>query len=74
MIVVEVGTMTSMDDARRFHSRHEDVDSTRASNRPASRQGVMGHDERFDPAALLTREFWEERYRSSDQIWSGNPN
>src|SRR4051794_928957 len=34
------------------------------------------HDDEhaFDPAAVLTQDFWEERYRSSDQIWSGNPN
>ncbi|MDG4832854.1 class I SAM-dependent methyltransferase [Solwaraspora sp. WMMD1047] len=23
---------------------------------------------------MLTREFWDERYASSDRIWSGNPN
>ncbi|WP_329111172.1 class I SAM-dependent methyltransferase [Micromonospora sp. NBC_01699] len=23
---------------------------------------------------LFTREFWDERYRSADRIWSGNPN
>ena len=34
----------------------------------------MGHDHTFDPAALVTREFWDERYSSSNQIWSGNPN
>jgi SAM-dependent methyltransferase len=27
-----------------------------------------------DPAALVTREFWDERYGSAAQIWSGNPN
>jgi SAM-dependent methyltransferase len=30
------------------------------------------HD--IDPAALVTREFWDDRYASADQVWSGNPN
>jgi SAM-dependent methyltransferase len=34
----------------------------------------MSHDHTFDPAALLTQEFWDARYGSADQIWSGNPN
>ena len=34
----------------------------------------MCHDHTLDPAALLTREYWDARYGSSDQIWSGNPN
>ena len=34
----------------------------------------MSHDHTFDPAALLTREFWDARYSSADRIWSGNPN
>src|SRR5438876_11960685 len=34
----------------------------------------MSHDHTFDPAALLTQEFWDDRYGSADQIWSGNPN
>lgn len=37
-------------------------------------QDTMSHDHTLDPAALLTQEFWEARYRSSDQVWSGNPN
>lgn len=32
------------------------------------------HDESFDPAALVTQEFWDNRYGGSDQIWSANPN
>jgi SAM-dependent methyltransferase len=31
-------------------------------------------DHDFDPAALLTQAFWDARYGSVDQIWSGNPN
>jgi SAM-dependent methyltransferase len=27
-----------------------------------------------DAAVLLTQEFWDARYGSADQIWSGNPN
>ena len=34
----------------------------------------MSHDHDFDPAVLVTQEFWEARYGSADQIWSGNPN
>jgi SAM-dependent methyltransferase len=34
----------------------------------------MRHDHTFDPAALPTQEFWDARYGSADQIWSGNPN
>lgn len=34
----------------------------------------MSHDDTMDPAEVLTREFWDTRYRSADQIWSGNPN
>ena len=34
----------------------------------------MSLDHNLDPAALLTPEFWDERYRSKEQVWSGNPN
>jgi hypothetical protein len=34
----------------------------------------MSHDHMFDPAALLTQEFWDARYGSVEQVWSGNPN
>ena len=34
----------------------------------------MSHDHTFDPADIVTREFWDARYGSADQIWSGNPN
>jgi trans-aconitate methyltransferase len=34
----------------------------------------MSHDETFDPASLMTREFWDERYGATEQLWSGNPN
>jgi 2-polyprenyl-3-methyl-5-hydroxy-6-metoxy-1,4-benzoquinol methylase len=34
----------------------------------------MSHDQLPDPADLLTQAFWDERYRSADQVWSGNPN
>ena len=34
----------------------------------------MSHDHDFDPAELLTQEFWDERYGSAEQLWSGNPN
>jgi SAM-dependent methyltransferase len=35
---------------------------------------TTSRDHSFDPAEILTQEFWEARYRSSDQVWSGNPN
>ena len=34
----------------------------------------MSHDHELDPAQLMTREFWDERYGSTEQLWSGNPN
>ncbi len=34
----------------------------------------MSNDFESNPAALLTQEFWDERYGASQQIWSGNPN
>jgi hypothetical protein len=34
----------------------------------------VSHDHWADPAAMLTQEFWDARYRSADTIWSGNPN
>jgi len=32
------------------------------------------HHDDHDIATMLTRDYWEDRYRSSDAIWSGNPN
>ncbi|MBB5868929.1 SAM-dependent methyltransferase [Allocatelliglobosispora scoriae] len=32
--------------------------------------GQHAHDEQI----VYTQEFWDERYRSADRIWSGNPN
>jgi 2-polyprenyl-3-methyl-5-hydroxy-6-metoxy-1,4-benzoquinol methylase len=34
----------------------------------------MSHEHEIDPAALMTQEFWDERYGSTEQVWSGNPN
>ncbi|HZO26105.1 MAG TPA: class I SAM-dependent methyltransferase [Chloroflexota bacterium] len=39
----------------------------------------MSHDhtapgDAVDIATLFTQEFWDERYGSRDQVWSGNPN
>jgi SAM-dependent methyltransferase len=34
--------------------------------------GDMTHH--HEPADLFTREFWDDRYGSDDQIWSGQPN
>ena len=28
----------------------------------------------MDLATMFTSEFWDERYGSSDRVWSGNPN
>jgi SAM-dependent methyltransferase len=33
-----------------------------------------GPDATLDVARLFTQEFWDARYSSSDQIWSGSPN
>jgi 2-polyprenyl-3-methyl-5-hydroxy-6-metoxy-1,4-benzoquinol methylase len=33
-----------------------------------------GPDEDVDIDAMFTREHWDERYSSSDRMWSGNPN
>jgi SAM-dependent methyltransferase len=33
----------------------------------------MSH-ESHDHAAMFTAEFWDERYRSAEKTWSGNPN
>jgi SAM-dependent methyltransferase len=32
------------------------------------------HDHSGDFAVLFTREFWDDRYGSADQLWSGQPN
>ena len=34
----------------------------------------MSHNHEADPSIMWTHEFWDERYRSADTIWSGNPN
>jgi SAM-dependent methyltransferase len=35
---------------------------------------VSHNHEAADPAVMWTREFWDERYGSAANIWSGNPN
>ena len=34
----------------------------------------MSHDHRPDDTVRFTREFWDDRYRSADRLWSGQPN
>jgi 2-polyprenyl-3-methyl-5-hydroxy-6-metoxy-1,4-benzoquinol methylase len=34
----------------------------------------MSHDDATDPAELLGQDYWDERYGSSQKLWSGNPN
>jgi len=34
----------------------------------------MSHDHDMNAENLVTQEFWDARYSSTDQIWSGNPN
>jgi len=34
----------------------------------------MSHDDNSDMTDLFSKDFWDERYRSADVIWSGNPN
>lgn len=33
-----------------------------------------GPGDDIDPSVVYTQEFWDERYRSADRLWSGNPN
>jgi SAM-dependent methyltransferase len=40
----------------------------------AAAPGPAGHRAELDPAALVTEEFWDERYGSADQIFSGTVN
>lgn len=61
------------------HTHHTD-----AASHPARDHGFAGHgshgshgshgDPEHDVAAMLTPEYWDERYGSADAIWSGNPN
>jgi SAM-dependent methyltransferase len=34
----------------------------------------VSHDHSLDDAVHFTQEFWDERYRSADRLWSGEPN
>lgn len=34
----------------------------------------MSHDHHPDDAIQFTQEFWDDRYRSADRLWSGQPN
>lgn len=34
----------------------------------------MAHDHAHDPAEFFSKEYWNERYGSSDRVWSGEPN
>jgi len=34
----------------------------------------VSHDHRPDDTVRFTREFWDDRYRSADRLWSGQPN
>jgi len=34
----------------------------------------VSHDHRADDAVRFTQEFWDDRYRSADRLWSGQPN
>lgn len=33
-----------------------------------------GHEQNHDAGLVLDEDFWNERYRSSPRVWSGNPN
>jgi thioredoxin reductase/SAM-dependent methyltransferase len=46
----------------------------RRVGRSGTLQRCAQHDGGLDPDALLTREYWDARYGSAEQIWSGNPN
>lgn len=34
----------------------------------------MTHEHTPDTTDFLSQEFWDERYRSTTVVWSGNPN
>ena len=34
----------------------------------------MSHSTSHDEPIEFTQEFWDNRYRSADQLWSGQPN
>ena len=34
----------------------------------------MSHDHHPGDAVQFTQEFWDDRYRSADRLWSGQPN
>jgi hypothetical protein len=38
-----------------------------------TRETTVSHD-RTDDAVEFTQEFWDDRYRSAEQLWSGQPN
>jgi thioredoxin reductase/protein-L-isoaspartate O-methyltransferase len=46
----------------------------RRRSRSGALQAVRHLDDGLDPDALLTQDFWDARYGSAEQIWSGNPN
>ena len=45
----------------------EEPSATRAA-------GSADHVHGPDTAVMFTQEFWDARYRSTDQVWSGKPN
>jgi SAM-dependent methyltransferase len=60
------------EDTQRAVTRYRKTRSAAPSHVPAS--GVGSHDHTPDLSVLYSQEFWDERYRSADMIWSGNPN
>ncbi len=49
--------------------------TTRQQTEPVTQQAHhRSHDLPADLTEMLTQEFWDERYASRDQLWSGNPN
>jgi thioredoxin reductase/SAM-dependent methyltransferase len=60
------------EDTERAVTGYRSTRSAAPEHVPAS--GVASHDHAPDISVLFTQEFWDERYRSADTIWSGNAN
>ena len=60
------------EDTRRAVTDYRDARS--AAPEHVATSGVRSHDHTPDLEVMFTQEFWDDRYRSADRIWSGNAN
>ncbi len=60
------------EDTRRAVTAYRD--SRSAASERVSASAVERHDHTAESTILFTPEFWDARYRSTDKMWSGNPN